>query len=476
MEQHPVPQNVTTFEFKLIGDMTIRQFVYLAFGILVGYIFFSTNWPSLIRLPLAFFSGFSGFAFAFMPIEERPLDRWFVNFVRSVYSPTQFIWHKSPRVPEFWSRLIPTPQITTAPLPYAEMRQKLDEYLKTIPPEPKNALDQAEAARLTDLNLGETTLVSSTMPYFPLIPLITIDGIRVHRLHPVDFKKQETVFSPTEKIIGKTTSPQKPNLQSPSSTGIAGQPAIPKEGPSSFNLSIGPGGIITKAGATPIDERPAAQLTPQEAQKITKTEKQTIKAGLSQQNTELRQQIIELQQRLKTLKTEPIPETMTGKDFDIKIKELIDKIAEAEKQRLQKEKELISLRRQLSERPQENPVIKPQFEEAKETKRQPTAKYIADQTAQQKGIPTITTTPNIISGLVTTGTGEIIPGVIIVIEDKDENPVRALKTNKLGQFMTSTPLEIGTYQIELEKEGFTFDIIEVELNGGVLPPLEIKAK
>jgi len=466
MEQHPVPQNVTTFEFKLIGDMTIRQFIYLALGVLVGYIFFSANWPSLIRLPLAFFSGFLGFAFAFMPIEERPLDRWFINFIRSVYSPTQFIWHKLPQVPEFWSRLIPRPQTTTTTLPYAEMRQKLDEYLKTIPPEPKNALDQIEAARLTDLNLGETTLIPSTMPYFPLIPPVGNDGVRVHRLRPIDIKKQGIVFPLTEKIIDRTVLPPKPTIQS----------VTPKEESSSLNLSVGPGGIITKAGTTPIDERPAAKLTPQEAQKITKTEKQTIKTGLSQQNTELKQQIADLQQQLEALKTEPIPETMTGKDFDIKIKELVGKITEIEKQRLQREKELINLRRQLSDRPQENPAIKPQFEEAKETKRQPTAKYIADKTAQQKGIPTITTTPNIISGIVTTGTGEIIPGVIVVVNDKDKNPVRALRTNKLGQFMISTPLEIGTYQIELEKEGFAFDIIEVELNGGVLSPLEIKAK
>ncbi|EKD47460.1 MAG: hypothetical protein ACD_66C00049G0001, partial [uncultured bacterium] len=28
MEQHPVPQNVTGFQFKLIGDITLKQFAY----------------------------------------------------------------------------------------------------------------------------------------------------------------------------------------------------------------------------------------------------------------------------------------------------------------------------------------------------------------------------------------------------------------------------------------------------------------
>ena len=63
-----------------------------------------------------------------------------------------------------------------------------------------------------------------------------------------------------------------------------------------------------------------------------------------------------------------------------------------------------------------------------------------------------------------------------VIYDKEGLPVRALKTNKLGQFTGSTPLPNGVYTLELEKDNFTFDVLQIELTGQVLPPLLITAK
>ena len=39
-QAHPIPQNVTSFEFKLVGDMTLRQFLYLAAGAGVAYVTF----------------------------------------------------------------------------------------------------------------------------------------------------------------------------------------------------------------------------------------------------------------------------------------------------------------------------------------------------------------------------------------------------------------------------------------------------
>jgi len=65
---------------------------------------------------------------------------------------------------------------------------------------------------------------------------------------------------------------------------------------------------------------------------------------------------------------------------------------------------------------------------------------------------------------------------VVVIYDKEGLPVRALKTNKLGQFTGSTPLPNGTYTIELEKDSFNFDVLQIELTGPVLPPLQIVAK
>ena len=74
MDQHPVPRQITTFEFKLIGFMTLRQFIYLLVFIPLGYVVYK-----LIPIPfLNFLLGFSvagiGPLFAFVPFNDRPID------------------------------------------------------------------------------------------------------------------------------------------------------------------------------------------------------------------------------------------------------------------------------------------------------------------------------------------------------------------------------------------------------------------
>ncbi|KKQ59520.1 MAG: hypothetical protein US80_C0010G0012 [Candidatus Daviesbacteria bacterium GW2011_GWA2_38_17] len=88
----------------------------------------------------------------------------------------------------------------------------------------------------------------------------------------------------------------------------------------------------------------------------------------------------------------------------------------------------------------------------------------------------LTTFPNVLNGIVNDTAGNYIEGVVTVIYDKEGLPVRALKSNKLGQFSGSTPLPNGTYTLELEKEGYDFDVLQIELGGEVLPPLMITAK
>ncbi|MBI2335013.1 PrgI family protein [Candidatus Daviesbacteria bacterium] len=88
----------------------------------------------------------------------------------------------------------------------------------------------------------------------------------------------------------------------------------------------------------------------------------------------------------------------------------------------------------------------------------------------------LTTFPNVLNGIVKDPAGNYLEAVVTVIYDKEGLPVRALKTNKLGQFSGSTPLPNGTYTLELEKEGYNFDILQIELEGGVLPPLIVMAK
>src|SRR3989344_1381721 len=111
MEAHPIPQNITSFQFKLVGDMTLKQFMYLAAGLGSAYLIFITlaaKFP-IFAWPLIVVFSILGVAFAFLPFQDRPLDHWLKAFLRSVYTPTKRVWEKNGHIfseePLFNSRL-----------------------------------------------------------------------------------------------------------------------------------------------------------------------------------------------------------------------------------------------------------------------------------------------------------------------------------------------------------------------------------
>src|SRR5581483_4803400 len=96
------------------GDMTLKQFLEIAAGVVMGVIFYATGLPTIIKWPLIAISVLIGAALAFIPLEERPLEQWFLAFVRNVYSPTLFHWEKQGNVKYFMDETQATP--TTAAL------------------------------------------------------------------------------------------------------------------------------------------------------------------------------------------------------------------------------------------------------------------------------------------------------------------------------------------------------------------------
>jgi len=95
MEQHPIPRQITSFEFKLIGFMTLRQFIYLVIFMPLAFVIFKIFPIPLLNILLALLCGGIGVALAFVPINERPLDVWVRNFAKRLNSPTQYVYHKS---------------------------------------------------------------------------------------------------------------------------------------------------------------------------------------------------------------------------------------------------------------------------------------------------------------------------------------------------------------------------------------------
>ncbi|CAN5358200.1 hypothetical protein BH10PAT1_BH10PAT1_5630 [soil metagenome] len=124
MEQHAVPQNISSYQFHLVGDMTLKQFLELAAGVLVAVLFYATPLPAIIKAPLIIFSVAFGAALAFVPFEERPLEQWIFAFIRSVYSPTLFHWEHSDTTKYFQDETQPSLEASagTAPAnPFAKI-------------------------------------------------------------------------------------------------------------------------------------------------------------------------------------------------------------------------------------------------------------------------------------------------------------------------------------------------------------------
>ena len=156
MQQHPVPQNISSFEFKLIGFLTIKQFAYLSAAGFISFLFFISPINFLVRIILILpFAGL-GLLFAFVPINGVPFDKWIVIFIRSIYSPSRRVWHKTPKELSFlspWFSSYLKRPVTPKPRVGAGDRSKLENYLEQLRKNNKSShLDDFEDRRLSNLN------------------------------------------------------------------------------------------------------------------------------------------------------------------------------------------------------------------------------------------------------------------------------------------------------------------------------------
>lgn len=95
MEQHAIPQQISSYEFKLVGEMTLKQFLKAAIGIVLALLINATGLIFFLKYPLVLLFGGGGLALAFVPFQDRPLDQWLIAFIKSVYSPTIYTYKKA---------------------------------------------------------------------------------------------------------------------------------------------------------------------------------------------------------------------------------------------------------------------------------------------------------------------------------------------------------------------------------------------
>jgi len=194
MEQHPVPQQISAYEFRLVGDMTIKQFGQVAGGVVIGLVFYALRLPFLIKLPLVALPIILGAAMAFLPIEERPIQTWIIAFFKAVYSPTQYIWRKVAHVPEVLAegkKLATPPTLAGAKLTPKDQK-KLASYLFSLPQvkseveiEEKKFLEKVQKLFASPTPAGFETGIPEKMEHFPKKEEKKEEpaGVKVRKLH-----------------------------------------------------------------------------------------------------------------------------------------------------------------------------------------------------------------------------------------------------------------------------------------------------
>jgi hypothetical protein len=127
-KQHAVPQNIMDVEFKLIGDLTMRQFSYLLLCGILSYVS-AVVIIGIFKWPLTVIFALLGLGLAFVPLGERGLDDWIVSFIRALNMPTQRYWRKDPEIPIAFSyQSIDVMKQALITLPDFEGR-RLEQYL-----------------------------------------------------------------------------------------------------------------------------------------------------------------------------------------------------------------------------------------------------------------------------------------------------------------------------------------------------------
>jgi len=349
MDNHPIPQDVTHFQFKLIGEMTIKQFGYVAAGAILAWITFSLPVIFLIKLLFASLFAFLGVFFAFIPVEGRPADLMVSYFLKALINPDQYIFQKAEG--RFLSK-------TSA-----------------------NTTQQKKVDVTESQKISQISSLSFTSPQ----PNVNVPSLQ-------------------QRISQSPPTPTSPPPQNPQYAPIPQQ-------------------IITPVKQTPREEKETPQI-PQAA---------------------------------------PPPESS-------KVNQLQQELTSTLAQKQELEKQLLSLKTQMEQEKKEFTAQPPPQEQLGVG-----VKRIPKPPSLPKNLPLTSDFPNLIVGEVKDARGNVLPNILIEVKDKEGNPVRAFKTNALGQFASATPLLNGTYTVLFEDPGekHKFDAFEITASGNIMQPLVI---
>ncbi len=500
MQQHSVPQNIASFKFKLFGSLTARQFFTLIIPLSLAAVLFFSGVPSLIRIPLSFAIGGFAFFIALVPVGGRPFDQWAVAFIKAVMSPTQRVWVKEKKIPEFLTLII-TPPTDNQQIPEeftSKKKEKLIAYLKTLPKENASPLDVKEDIALQDIDYS-TQAAASLEPAKP---------IPTESLPPPIIWPKVSAQQPPQPKITSTFAPAGVRLPSTPTPYIE---EAPKPQQAKVALHAKPyilAGVEKRIAATEPAEHEYVELVSEPTVSLASDTNYSIDNIIPVRTWDNRIKLVHGIGTTRARKLHFAPPV----NFDIsklpirgeKRFEISDEL----KKRYQFEDVnppvVLPIEREPGLIPQ---VTKPLIQVRPQNIPQnakgapgPTGQQVpAAASAPQKSdssqfsitdlkkqnlakkqvssaeIVPLTKTPNVVSGQVVDTSGAAIAGAVLVIRNEQGIPVRALKTNKLGQFLSATPLTSGTYNIETESELASFNPFSISLKNQIVAPIAIIA-
>lgn len=557
-KQHPIPQNVLGVEFKLVGELTLRQFLYVGGAVLLAYLIYNANLPSFFSYPLSLTVALLGLAAAFLPVQNQSFDQWLVHFIGALTSPTQRVWRKVPTPPDFfYFSYAPTEPVSLTRLP--KDRTRLQEYLKTLKApaavSEKNELDVYEENFIKNLGLTPPPPSTGGLPppvrpaYQPFtrpprkrpnelnlateisyaqgaiiaVPgeeqphyIPSVSNVRVGRklgsivttaegAVPVQGEIEIRVPSkpePTqeERIIPLSPQEKEAALKKQLEELETKMAQIKKEKPPArpptytvYTKTL-PGSYL-KARPTPplattspvrgplweaemerlrqenkgLQERlqKRERLAEQQTQAEEREERYRANfARLNEQNSRLQEEVTKAQAALE--KMQAYTQEVSSKDlaFQKKLQEQGGKLRLLSQEKTATEEALRKLEEERHQQRREGSATTARAEELRERIEPPPPPPTAK-------LPSIVKdTPNVINGVVRNSRGELLEGAVVIVKDETGEPVRALKTNKVGQFAVSTPLPNGRYEVTVTYEGEVFAIMTVNVLDKVLEPLE----
>jgi hypothetical protein len=368
MENHPIPQDVTGFQFKLIGSMTLKQFGYVGFGVIMAVVLYYA--PIAWYLKALFIPTFaiSGICLAFVPLDGRPLDVMALKFFMALVKPDQFVYKKIGGTLSFM-----------------------------------------------ELNLQPVTLLTASAQSNP-----NSNSTRHSRQNPEsDIKKEQLLtylYDTKDEPVDPLEEKEKQLIQ-----------ALFSHTPPVQQVRLPADEAIKQTAAVPVPPRPDPAHTNQN-QSISPMPGDNGYAFQQVRQTHQTVQPTAAMRQIDQIKTPPPAAAAPEQHF------------------------------QASATPTFVQIVQP------ENRVQP-----QPQTATGMDFP------NLIKGIVKDPRGNILPGVLVEVKNKDGESVRAFKTNIIGQFASATQLANGTYTLVFEdpKGKHKFDEMQVETNGTVLAPLTI---